>query len=161
MGLLISTVWSAETVNADCVWRQEAPDQSSFAISDPVLWLAGLVGGRQGYELWGQGIWRGRGEGAQHSHINFDLVLLAKVWLEKQVLDSSMLHLKASALQGRERIITLALNLFFPFFFVYILAQAIEFICLVFIHSFTHSLIFYLVSEKILYRAHNCHLTCL
>ena len=102
--------------------------------------------------------YRGGWRQAQHSHVNFDLVLLAQVWPQKQVLDSSMLHLKASALWGRERIITLALNFFFPFFFVYILAQAIVFICLVVIHSFIHSLIFYLISENILYRVHNCHL---
>ena len=102
--------------------------------------------------------YRGGWRQAQHSHVNFDLVLLAQVWPQKQVLDSSMLHLKASTLWGRERIITLALNFFFLFFFVYILAQAIVFICLVVIHSFIHSLIFYLISENILYRVHNCHL---
>lgn len=98
---------------------------------------------------------------AQHSHVNFDLVLLAQAWLEKQVLDSCMLHLKASALRGRERIITLALNLFFPFFFLCLHLSTSNCIYLFGIHSFIHSLIFYLISEKILYRVHNCHLTCL
>lgn len=56
----------------------------------------------------------GWGSGHSTAHVSFDLVLLAQVWLEKQVLDSSMLHLKAT-LRGRERIITLAL-VYFPFF---------------------------------------------
>ena len=83
--------------------------------------------------------YRGGWRQAQHSHVNFDLVLLAQVWPQKQVLDSSMLHLKASALWGRERIITLALNFFFPFFFCLHLSTS-NCIYLFGSHSFIHSL---------------------
>ena len=83
--------------------------------------------------------YRGGWRQAQHSHVNFDLVLLAQVWPQKQVLDSSMLHLKASTLWGRERIITLALNFFFPFFFCLHLSTS-NCIYLFGSHSFIHSL---------------------
>lgn len=44
---------------------------------------------------------RDPGYGGAHSHFNSDLVFLARVWPEKQVLENSMLPLKASAL-GKE-----------------------------------------------------------